>query len=88
MRIFGGRTGGMINGRVDVKALGFCVEIETSGRNDRLEHAVNKLSLSECGGGFLVVPSEALEKAMKLTEGKKNVIPIPSDKFKKICRIE
>ncbi len=87
VRIFGGRTERTINGRVDVKAPRFCVEVETSGRTDRLEHAIDKLSSSKCGGGFLVVPSEALKKAVKLTEGK-NIVPIPGDRFKKVCGIE
>ncbi|MEM3526469.1 MAG: hypothetical protein QXV37_03560 [Candidatus Jordarchaeaceae archaeon] len=86
-RIFSGRPEKAVNGRVDVKAPRFCVEVETSGKTDRLEHAINKLSSSTCGGGFLVVPPKALDKAMKLTESKRNIIPIPSDKFKKICKI-
>jgi hypothetical protein len=87
-RIFGGRREVMINGRVDAKAPRFCVEVETSGRTDRLERAISKLSSSACGGGFLVVPLEALEKAMKLTENRKNIIPISSDRLKKLCKIE
>jgi hypothetical protein len=73
---------------VDVKALGLCVEVELSGRTDRLEHAINKLSSSTCGGGFLIVRREALDKAMKLTENRRNIIPIPSDRFKEVCKIE
>ena len=79
---------GMINGRVDVNAPRFCVEIETSGRTDRLENAISKLSSSACGGGFLVVPSDVLGKAMRLIESKKNIVPIPIDRFKKVCKIE
>ena len=86
--IFGGRAERLVNGRVDVKAPTLCVEVETSGRTDRLEHAINKLSSSMCGGGFLIVPPEALNQAMKLTENKRNVIPIPSDRFKELCKIE
>jgi len=87
-RIFNGITEEVVNGRVDVKALGLCVEVELSGRTDRLEHAINKLSSSTCGGGFLIVRPEALDKAMKLTENRRNIIPIPTDRFKEVCKIE
>jgi hypothetical protein len=87
-RIFGGRAEGTINGRIDVWTPRFCVEVELSGRTDRLKHAIDKLSSSACGGGFLVVPSKALERAMKLTEGRKGIVPIPGDRLKELCKIE
>ena len=52
----------VVNGRADVKAQGFCVEIETSSRTDRIKHAIDKLSSSRCGGGFVVVPQAAMKK--------------------------
>ena len=61
-RIFQGLTEKPVNGRVDVKTESFCVEVETSGRNDRLQHAIEKLSSSKCKGGFLIVPPNALAK--------------------------
>ena len=84
--IFGGRTEKVVNGRVDVKAPGFCVEIETTGRSDGVKRAMKRLSSSECGGGFLVVPPDALSKTKRLVTDKRNIIVIPSDKLKKICR--
>ena len=45
--IFGGRTEKVIDGRVDVMARGFCVEIELSDRTDRLSHARVLVELSE-----------------------------------------
>ena len=84
--IFGGSMERTVNGRVDVKSPKFCVEIETTGRTDRIEHAIDKLESSQCGGGFLVVPDTALEKTTKLLKGKDKVIPIESNRLKKICR--
>lgn len=83
--IFGGTPEKAVNGRVDVKAQGFCVEIETSSRTYRIKHAIDKLSSSKCGGGFIVVPQAAMKKTRNLVKGKNNVVPIPSDLFKKIC---
>ena len=83
--IFAGMKEKNVNGRADVKAPSFCVEIETSNRTDRIIHAINKLSSSKCGGGFIIVPPTAMNKAKELTKGRNNVIPIPSDLFKRIC---
>lgn len=83
--IFGGTPEKVVNGRADVKAQGFCVEIETSSRTDRIKHAIDKLSSSRCGGGFVVVPQAAMKKTRNLAKGKNNIVPIPSDLFKKIC---
>jgi len=84
-RIFRGLTEKAVNGRVDVKAPSFCVEIETSGRINRIQHAVEKLSSSKCGGGFLIVPPNAIDKAMKIVQSK-DIIVLPSNKFRKICK--
>ena len=84
--IFGGRTEKVIDGRVDVMARGFCVEIELSDRADRLRHAIDKLSSSACGGGFLVVRPEALNKAVELSKKRDNVIVVPSNRLRRICR--
>lgn len=84
--IFGGRTEKVIDGRVDVMARGFCVEIELSNRADRFRYAIDKLSSSACGGGFLVVRPEALDRAVELAKDRDNVIVVPSDKLRKICR--
>jgi len=83
--VFGGYAEKAVNGRVDVKAPTFCVEIETTGRNDRIKHAINKLESSSCGGGFLIVPQTALDKTTKLLGERKDIIPIASEKFKRIC---
>ena len=84
--IFGGRTEKVIDGRVDVMARGFCVEIELSDRTDRLRHAIDKLSSSVCGGVFLVVRPEILNKTIELAKKRDNVIVFPSDRLKRICR--
>ena len=84
--IFGGRTEKVIDGRVDVMARGFCVEIELSDRTDKLRHAIDKLSSSACGGGLLVVRPEALNKAVELSKKRDNIIVVPSDKLRRICR--
>ena len=84
--IFGGRTEKVIDGRVDVMARGFCVEIELSDRTDRLRHAIDKLLSSACGGGFLVVRPKALNKAVELSKKRDNVIVVPSDRLRRICR--
>lgn len=84
--IFGGAAEKAVNGRVDVKSPTFCTEVETSSRTDRLEHSIQKLSSSPCGGGFLIVPPNALGKAENLI-GKRPIIPIPSDKFSDICKL-
>jgi pentose-5-phosphate-3-epimerase len=83
--VFGGYAERAVNGRVDVKAPTFCVEIETTGRTDRVAHAINKLESSSCGGGFLIVPHTALDKATKLLGERKDIIPVSSESFKKIC---
>lgn len=85
-RIFGGLTERTVDGRVDVKTPRFCVEIETTGRTDRIQHAIEKLSSFNCGGGFLIVPPNALRKSEELIRSKDGIIAIPSDKFKKICQ--
>jgi len=85
-KIFGGQPEKAVNGRVDVKSLAFCTEVETSSRTDRLEHSIGKLSSSSCEGGFLIVPPNAVEKAERLI-GKRPVIAIPSDKFSAICKL-
>jgi len=84
-RVFHGLTETTVNGRVDVKAQNFCVEVETSGRTDRLQHAIEKLSSSKCKGGFLVVPPNVLGKATEMIQNK-NIITLPSDKFIDICK--
>jgi len=84
--IFGGQPEKAVNGRVDVKSLSFCTEVETSSRTDRLRHSIRKLSSSSCEGGFLIVPPDALGKAEKLI-GKRPIVPIPSDKFSTICKL-
>ena len=84
--IFGGHTEKVIDGRVDVIARDFCVDIELSDRTDRLRHAIDKLSSSACGGGFLVVRPEALNKAVELSKKRDNVIVVPSDRLRRICR--
>ena len=85
-RIFGGQMEQTVNGRVDVMTPEFYVEVETTGRTDRIEHAAEKISSSKSGGGFLIVPQDALQKTNRLIADKDNVIAIPSDKFEKICR--
>ena len=84
--IFGGQPEKMVNGRVDVKSPTFCTEVETSSRTDRLEHSIQKLCSSPCGGGFLIVRPDTLGKAEKLI-GKRPIISIPSDKFSVICKL-
>lgn len=84
--IFGGQPEKAVNGRVDVRSPAFCVEIETSNRTDRLEHAIRKLSSSSCRGGFLIVPPDARRKAEELI-GNRPIIPIASDKFGAICKL-
>ena len=85
-KIFHGATEKAVNGRVDVRTQSFCVEVETSGRTDRIQHAIQKLSSSKCGGGFLIVPPTALDNATKVVQQSKNILIIPSDKFMKICK--
>ena len=84
--IFGGQPEKTVNGRVDIKSPTFCVEVEISRRTDRLEHAIEKLSSSACGGGFLIVPRDAVGKAEKLV-GDRPIISIPIDKFSILCKL-
>jgi len=68
LSIFGGKPEVIIDGRVDVKPFGFCVEIETTRKTNRLEHAIEKLSSSACGGGVLIVSPEGFDKTMDLVK--------------------
>jgi len=85
IEIFGGSPERTVNGRVDVKGRTFCLEIETSGRTERIKHAIDKLASSACGGGFLILPEKALDKTVKLLGEREGIIPIASEKFKRIC---
>lgn len=87
-RVFGGKTERKVNGRADVKTPNFCIEVELSGKTDRMKRATEKLSSSGCGGGFLAVPSKDFDKAVKLTGNEENIIPISTDKLKNICDLE
>lgn len=84
--IFGGQPEKAVDGRIDVKSLAFCTEVETSSRTNRLEHSIDKLSSSPCRGGFLIVPPNAVGKAERLI-GKRPIIAIPSDKFSAVCKL-
>lgn len=84
--VFGGSVEKSINGRVDVKTPAFCVEVERTTRKDRIQRAIEKLSSSKCKGGFIIVPPNALKKTETLIKDKDSIIPIPSDRLKKICK--
>lgn len=83
-RVLGGRPEKAINGIVDVKLPNSCVEVELSGRRDRLEHAVKKLSSSPCGGGILIVPKKDLSSARNLVN--ENIKIISAETFLDVCQ--
>ena len=84
IRMLNGQPEKVINGIVDVKTPGSCVEIELSGRRSRLEHAIKKLSSSPCNGGVLIVPQKDLSIARSLADD--NIEIISNEMFSNICQ--